>query len=140
MMLCAFLGTLQRLQGHACMPGNDSGLQLCVAILYSCLDPFRTATAVSCLASSRLHHPLHAAVLYQNHSSMKQPLHVLCKLSESSGWSVQVAVVAVFVATLFIRPTMPRNNLSDANKYAGMIFFSLINMFFDGACPLLQPC
>ena len=46
----------------------------------------------------------------------------------------QVAVVAVFVATLFIRPTMPRNNLSDANKYAGMIFFSLLNMFFDGAC------
>ena len=46
--------------------------------------------------------------------------------------------MAVFVATLFIRPTMPRNNLSDANKYAGMIFFSLINMFFDGACPHSQ--
>ena len=42
--------------------------------------------------------------------------------------------MAVFVATLFIRPTMPRNTLSDANKYAGMIFFSLLNMFFDGAC------
>ena len=61
-------------------------------------------------------------------------LAVCASLSSSAadGGAAQSSALAIFTATLFIRPTMPRNNLSDANKYAGFIFFSLINIFFDG--------
>lgn len=48
---------------------------------------------------------------------------------------VQVALTAFAVATVFIRPTMKRNNLQDSNKFAGALFYSLVNMLFDGWAP-----
>lgn len=45
---------------------------------------------------------------------------------------MQVAVTAFAVATMFIRPTMKRNNLTDTSKYASALFYCLVNMLFDG--------
>ncbi|EIE18194.1 putative pleiotropic drug resistance protein 3 [Coccomyxa subellipsoidea C-169] len=44
-----------------------------------------------------------------------------------------ITVVMGFIAsTLFIRPTMHRNNVGDASLYAAVMFYSLVHMLFDG--------
>ena len=50
----------------------------------------------------------------------------------------QTAALALYTATLFIRPTMPRNNLSDANKCA--LSFCSYASCAHGALSSGEPC
>ena len=45
---------------------------------------------------------------------------------------LQIAFLAFTSATLFIRPRMPTNTVSDGSKFAALLFFSLVTMLFDG--------
>ncbi|BDA47821.1 probable pleiotropic drug resistance protein 1 [Coccomyxa sp. Obi] len=40
--------------------------------------------------------------------------------------------MGILASTLFIRPTMHRNNVGDASLYAGVLFYALVHMLFDG--------
>ncbi|KAK9788281.1 hypothetical protein WJX73_004447 [Symbiochloris irregularis] len=46
--------------------------------------------------------------------------------------AVQSAIVAIIVATLFLRTHIHPNNLQDAQLLSGMLFFSLLQTFFSG--------
>jgi hypothetical protein len=46
----------------------------------------------------------------------------------------QLAVVAILVATLFLRTDMPYGSIEDGQKYFGALFFTLMTMMFNGHC------
>ncbi len=46
--------------------------------------------------------------------------------------TVQVGIMGIITATLFLRTQVHPNNLNDGTKYAGVTFFSLLTMLFNG--------
>ena len=46
--------------------------------------------------------------------------------------AVQSAIVALIVATLFLRTHIHPNNARDASLMSGLLFFSLLQTFFSG--------
>lgn len=48
--------------------------------------------------------------------------------------AVQSAIVAIIVATMFLRTHIHPNNQADASLISGFFFFSLLQTFFSGAC------
>ena len=46
--------------------------------------------------------------------------------------AVQAAIVAIIVATMFLRTHIHPNNARDASLLSGMLFFSLLQTFFSG--------
>lgn len=52
--------------------------------------------------------------------------------------AVQTFMMAIIASTLFIRPTMHRNNVGDASLYAAIPFYALVHMLFDGC--VAPPC
>ena len=48
---------------------------------------------------------------------------------------LQTIVMGFIASTLFIRPTMHRNNVGDASLYASVQFYALVHMLFDGCVP-----
>ncbi|GMH30162.1 hypothetical protein Nepgr_032005 [Nepenthes gracilis] len=48
----------------------------------------------------------------------------------------QITIMSLITMTVFLRTTMHHNTLSDGGKYFGAIFFSLINVMFNGIAEL----
>ncbi|KAK2364343.1 pleiotropic drug resistance protein [Trifolium repens] len=46
---------------------------------------------------------------------------------------IQLAILAIFAATLFLRTDMPFGSVEDGNKYFGALFFTMLNMMFNCA-------
>ncbi|KAK2418393.1 pleiotropic drug resistance protein [Trifolium repens] len=46
---------------------------------------------------------------------------------------IQLAITAIFAATLFLRTDMPFGSVQDGNKYFGALFFTMLNMMFNCA-------
>ncbi|KAK2418390.1 pleiotropic drug resistance protein [Trifolium repens] len=44
---------------------------------------------------------------------------------------IQLAITAIFAATLFLRTDMPFGSVQDGNKYFGALFFTMLNMMFN---------
>ena len=49
-----------------------------------------------------------------------------------SGFGAQMAFVAIITATLFLRTHIHRQTYTDANLLAGFLFYTLIQLFFNG--------
>ena len=45
---------------------------------------------------------------------------------------MQMAIVAIVTATLFLRTHVHRQTFTDANIHAGFLFFTLLQLFFNG--------
>ena len=45
---------------------------------------------------------------------------------------MQMGIVAIIVATLFLRTHIHRQTQEDASLLAGFLFFTLIQLFFNG--------
>ena len=49
-----------------------------------------------------------------------------------TGVYMQMAFVAIITATLFLRTHIHRQTYADANLLAGFLFYTLIQLFFNG--------
>jgi len=52
---------------------------------------------------------------------------------------VQTAFVAIITATLFLRTHIHRQTYQDATLLAGFLFFTIIQLFFNGELPQRAP-
>ncbi|CDP15381.1 unnamed protein product [Coffea canephora] len=50
--------------------------------------------------------------------------------------TVQITIMAIVSSTVFLRTQMPHGQLQDGGKYFGALFFSLINIMFNGMAEL----
>ncbi|KAJ7174242.1 hypothetical protein O6H91_Y542400 [Diphasiastrum complanatum] len=50
--------------------------------------------------------------------------------------TIQISIVATITMTVFFRTEMHHNTVADGNKYLGALFFSLINVMFNGYAEL----
>ncbi len=53
--------------------------------------------------------------------------------------TVQNLFVAFVAGTLFAKPTMHTDTVTDATKFAGVLFFAVVQMLFDGQLLILPP-
>ena len=54
--------------------------------------------------------------------------------------AVQFAIVAIIVATMFLRTHIHTSTISDASLKSGFFFFSLLQTFFSGVNPCHASC
>ena len=53
--------------------------------------------------------------------------------------TAQNLFIAFVAGTLFAKPTMHTDTVADATKFAGVLFFAVVQMLFDGQLPFLLP-
>ncbi|KAL6998106.1 Pleiotropic drug resistance protein 2 [Sarracenia purpurea var. burkii] len=54
--------------------------------------------------------------------------------------TTQITIMSLIALTMFLRTTMPSGTLQDGGKFFGALFFSLINVMFNGMAELAMTC